>query len=90
MGTVGFCTDGYVEIYKIKPQPKEMGAFFLAYRMKYAKKVVQLHCGMTAGGAKTMISAFNKRMVNLTALLQEVEFKGRRSVNITPLLLKNG
>lgn len=87
---MGFCTDGYVEIYEIKPQPEDMGAFFLAHRMKYAKKVVQLRCGMTAGGAKTIISAFNKRIVNLAALLREVEVKGRRSVNVTPLLSKNG
>lgn len=88
---MGFCTDGYVEIYEIKPHPEEMGAFFLAYRQKWARKITQLYCGLTAGGAKSAIKAFNKRRIDLTALLQEIEFKSGDPRNITPLLLlKNG
>lgn len=83
---MGFCTDGFVEIYEIRPRPWDMGEFFLAFRKKWARKVVQLFCGITAGGAKHMADCFRKRDFDPTELLLSIERKSGQAANLTPLV----
>ena len=50
---LGFCGD-WVEIYERTPHPKHAGAFFLAFRKRFGRKVLPLFWGITAGGARVM------------------------------------
>ena len=64
---LGFCGD-WVEIYERTPHPKHAGAFFLAFRKRFGRKVLPLFWGITAGGARVMTENFKMRRYNPTEL----------------------
>jgi len=57
---LGFCGD-WVEIYQQMPAPENQGAFFLAFRKKWARRVTPLMSGITVGGVKAITGSLTQR-----------------------------
>ena len=49
--SMGFCGD-WVELWELKPHPKDQGEFLFAFREFRKRKVLPLISGITAGGAE--------------------------------------
>jgi hypothetical protein len=84
-GTIRICGD-FVELFKLNPSPRNMGAFFIAFRKRWQRKFHVLMCGLTQGGADLFRKKFDPTaLVELIALKtqkQPVSFRrqGKRYV----------
>ncbi|MCX6745445.1 MAG: hypothetical protein NTX00_00325 [Candidatus Parcubacteria bacterium] len=77
-GSTKLCGE-FVELFKLNPPPRDMGAFFIALRQKWSRKILILECGLTKGGADLF-----KKKFNPTTLLELIALKGHKD----PITLK--
>lgn len=73
------CGD-WIEIYEQVPNPEDGGAFFLAFRKKFGRKVLPFLCGLTASGANLLAESFKTpghECLTQVCLLIGEKLKGR-------------
>jgi hypothetical protein len=58
--SLGFCSD-WVEVYQLKPRPKDQGEYLFAFRKKSKRKVFPLMTGLTMGGVEVIIKSLTRR-----------------------------
>lgn len=61
--------DATVELYHLKPEPRDIGSYVMTFREKKKKKGVVLECGLTRYGVDTVVQAFRERTIVLENLL---------------------
>lgn len=61
--------DAAIELYRLKPEPRDMGSYVLTFREYRKKKGVVLQCGLTKYGVDTVVQAFRERTIRPEVLL---------------------